>query len=215
MTEIDDTKLDDALEFFISHPEHHSRLLNTFSMMENMGAQKIHRFQRFGFSSEFILRHAAEEARHALYFKSRIKLLGSDEDIDFSRDHLVAPTVSRNYLRVLDLDVNRHLKTSYQLVPKQQYFLSYLFTTLLIELRANNLYPRYEKALRKSNSPITIRSIIAEEDRHLSEIQAMLRKEFAGDLDYAMGVLKEVEERLYVEWLCSIVHGLSAPHSII
>lgn len=191
--------LEKILEFYIAEPERHRRLLNTFSMMENIGAQKIHRFQRFGFTSEFVLRHAAEEARHALFFKTKTKLLGSDTD--FSKDQMVAPFASRSYLRQLDIEVNRYLKINQSYKGRQRFLLAYLFTTLLIELRANDLYPTYEKLLRKMGSPISIRSIITEESRHLREIESMLTEHMGHDMDAALNRLQAFEESVYLNWL--------------
>lgn len=206
MTMGDTLDLENILEFHIAEPERHRRLLNTFSMLENIGAQKIHRFQRFGFTSEAVLRHAAEEARHALFFKSKTKLLGPCLDKGFSKELVLAPLASRAYLRRLDIEVNRYLKLNQSYKKLERIFLAYLLTTLLIELRANIIYPTYESLLRKVGSPISIRSIIIEERRHLQEIEEMLKKRLSADMQRTITHLQRVEESIYRNWLGKISH---------
>jgi len=58
----------------ITQDDHtHARWLNTLSMMENTGAKKIKNCEHPVFVNEIILKHAAEEARHAYYLKSQIQ----------------------------------------------------------------------------------------------------------------------------------------------
>ena len=201
--------IEEFLMFYTAQPQRHRRLLNTFSMMENIGAQKIHRFQRFGFTSEFVLRHAAEEARHALFFRSQAKKLGPFPDTNLTDELLIAPTASRNYLRKLDLDVLRHVKGHMRFKGKQAHFVAYLFTTLLIELRANTLYPAYEKHLRSIHSPISIQSVIAEEGRHLRDIEALLMETIGDDMGAAMPILRKAEQRIYDDWLNQLSEEMS------
>lgn len=49
----------------ISTPEIHAKWLNTLSMMENVGARKISKFEDPELTTDTILKHASEEARHA------------------------------------------------------------------------------------------------------------------------------------------------------
>lgn len=204
MSSIDKLSLEEILEFFIAEPERHRRLLNTFSMIENIGAQKIHRFQRFGFTSEFVLRHAAEEARHALFFKSKTRFLGKRSPMDFSKDQIIAPSASRNYLRQLDIKVNRYLKINERCENRQRLFLAYLLTTLLIELRANTLYRTYEAILRNTKSPISIRSVINEERHHLREIESILTEHMAHNMNTTLIHMREFEECVYRNWIKQI-----------
>jgi hypothetical protein len=53
----------------------HAQFLNTVSLLEHIGSRKILITQSNQNSSEFILSHAAEEARHALFLKRKFAWL--------------------------------------------------------------------------------------------------------------------------------------------
>jgi bacterioferritin (cytochrome b1) len=56
----------------------HARWLNTLSMMENTGAKKFKKCEHPVFATEMILKHAAEEARHAYYLKKQIQKIAKN-----------------------------------------------------------------------------------------------------------------------------------------
>ena len=64
------------LETVVEDSQLHPRWLETLSLLENMGARKIHksmaRFPAHLQNAETVLQHAAEEARHAYFFKKQI-----------------------------------------------------------------------------------------------------------------------------------------------
>jgi hypothetical protein len=198
-----DATLETVLRRCITSPARHRLLLDALSLMENMGAQKIHRFQRFGFRSEYVLQHAAEEARHALFFKQQANRILDTRRDKFGDERLNVDLCSRQYLRRLDVAVNRYIKTEIGIVGRKQRILAYLLVTFLIEIRANHLYPTYERLLREAGSPITLRSIIAEERRHLQEIDASLRDELGDAAPAAVAHLQGAEDAIYCRWLTS------------
>ena len=51
----------------------HARWLNTLSLMENTGARKISASEDPATVTYIILKHAAEEHRHAFYLKKQIE----------------------------------------------------------------------------------------------------------------------------------------------
>ena len=59
----------DVLDRLIADPPRHARWLNTVALLEYTGARKMLKSQASARMSEMILRHAAEESRHAHFFK--------------------------------------------------------------------------------------------------------------------------------------------------
>src|SRR6185369_6918540 len=79
----------------------HARWLNSLSMMENTGARKISKYEDPIHSDIIVLKHAAEEARHAYYLKKLIAKVGPDSCPDYSHQYLLAPLESHHYLNRL------------------------------------------------------------------------------------------------------------------
>ena len=63
------------IEQITKDPFVHAKWLNTLSYMENTGAKKISRFESKTDVNLLILKHAAEEHRHAYYLKKQISKL--------------------------------------------------------------------------------------------------------------------------------------------
>src|ERR1700740_1514218 len=90
--------------------ELHARWLNSLSMMENTGARKISKYEDPVYTGIIVLKHAAEEARHAYYLKKQISKLAKDACPDYSYPFLIAPVESYHYLQQLDVQACRYLK---------------------------------------------------------------------------------------------------------
>lgn len=176
----------------------HVRWLNTLSLLEFMGARKIARSAQAKNLDETFLRHLAEEARHAHFFKRmalRIQATGdatngdatSDNaalpdnldrtsadprDLTYAPRHLLAPAAAARYFHGLDAAVRRALG----LKRGATSFAAYLYVTTLIEERAGVVYELYESILREAGAPVRLSGIIGEEDRHLEEMQADLAR---------------------------------------
>ncbi|MEI9934475.1 MAG: hypothetical protein WDM71_06395 [Ferruginibacter sp.] len=69
----------------------HARWLNTLSMMENAGAKKIKKCEHPVLTNEIILKHSAEEARHAYYLKKQIKKVVKNDCPTYEKKYLLAP----------------------------------------------------------------------------------------------------------------------------
>ena len=67
--------IEEYLQVIVSSPKLHMRWLETLSHLENRGAHKIMGFQPKRQVKLFLLQHAAEEARHAFFFKRQIAKL--------------------------------------------------------------------------------------------------------------------------------------------
>ena len=67
--------LQKILNKVVANPTTHAKWLNTLSFMENAGARKISASEDKKNVSLIILKHAAEEHRHAYYLKKQIQNL--------------------------------------------------------------------------------------------------------------------------------------------
>ncbi len=184
----------------IENPEIHAKWLNTLSLMENTGARKIKKCEHPIFVSETILKHAAEEARHAYFLKKQIKKMSKNACPTYERQYLLAPKSSLTYLHRLDIQVSRYLKENYDFTVDKLKFAAYLLVTYAIEVRADALYPEYQAALTKRNCPVSVRNIIVEEEQHLAEMNRQLDLLFE-DAQRNRTAVCAMEMLLYETWI--------------
>ncbi len=184
----------------VSDKEKHARWLNTLSLMENTGARKISASEHKTDVTLIILKHAAEEHRHAFYLKKQISKLGSDLCPDYSDDYLLATHDSRYYLNMLDVQVCKYLKSTLNLSGNDLKFAAYLLVTYAIEVRADELYPVYQEVLDIKSSKVNVKSIILEEEGHLEEMLVQL-KNFSPDWQTHADKAVEFESGLFKSWL--------------
>lgn len=199
-----------AMAEVITSQQLHARWLNTLSMMENTGARKISRNEHPVFINLTILKHAAEEARHAYFLKKQIGKLGINLCPDYSWEFLLAPLSSYLYLHRLDLAVCRMLKDQWHFTQEQVKQGAYLLVTYAIEVRAEVLYGIYQKQLERFGSKINVKSIIMEEDGHLEEMTAML-EQFHEQWKVLAEVMCSIEEQLFHKWIEDVVMELPQP----
>jgi len=185
----------------------HARWLNSLSFLENTGARKISASENTISVNLMILKHAAEEARHAYYLKKQIEKLGVNACPDYSEEYLLAPGHSYTYLNLLDVHVSRYLKKTLDLNGSALRFASYLLVTYAIELRADVLYPVYQNELTLQSSKVTVKSIILEEEGHLQEMIVQLRQ-FSPDWEKHADLVCTVEEKLFGNWIEGIKKSL-------
>ena len=197
----DNSNLKQLLTVIVSDHELHGKWLNTLSYLENCGARKIANCEHPTLVKEEMLKHAAEEFRHAHYLKKQIGRISSEKIEDYSPAHLLGGIASLHYLNKLDLKTSRYLYTM-GLSKEAVKEVSYLLVTYAIELRAAELYPLYEAVLREMGSKVKVKSILLEEKEHLSEMEEGIRNLFRG-VDYAKHVCG-IEASLYNSWLKAI-----------
>jgi hypothetical protein len=81
--------LESLLTQIVSDDLVHSKFLNTLSLQENIGARKISASESPETTTCMVLKHAAEEHRHAFYLKKQIERLsaqvGSGDQSLFNR----------------------------------------------------------------------------------------------------------------------------------
>src|SRR5882757_687950 len=105
--------MENIFEAVINDKHLHARWLNTLSMMENSGARKIKKCEHPVLTTEMILKHAAEEARHAYYLKKQIQKIAKHAYPTYEKIYLLAPNISYYYLNVLDVKVCHFLKNKF------------------------------------------------------------------------------------------------------
>lgn len=188
------------LSTIINNDQLHARWLNTLSLMENTGARKISACEDPDTVTYIILKHAAEEHRHAFYLKKQIEKVKSANCPTYNSSYLIAPKSSKYYLNQLDVDVCRYLKGELGLIGRELRFAAYLLVTYAIEVRADELYPVYQEELDKRNSKVNVKSIILEEEGHLEEMINQL-KAFSPDWQMHASKAVEMETRLFHQWM--------------
>jgi bacterioferritin (cytochrome b1) len=195
----------DILLRILPSEELHCKWLNTLSCLENSGARKIAEAHHPTLVRKEMIRHAAEEFRHALHLKRQIEKLSHQKYDCYSFSHILGGWDTLHYLPRLNLQTYRFLV--HQGIPNEErQKIAYLLVTYAIELRAGELYPLYEALLRKAHSKVTVKSILLEEEHHLEEMKEQLALIPSG-FAYAKAIIAE-ESELCQKWLSRIVKEL-------
>lgn len=182
----------------------HAKWLNTLSFLENCGARKIAACEHPTLVKEEILKHAAEEFRHAHHLKRQITKVSTSLET-YALDSMLGGIATLHYVKGLDLKTSRFLKKLAHPSIKET---AYLLVTYAIELRALELYALYDELLRQTRSCVSVKSIFMEEKEHLKEIQLELVNDPVG-MSHAQHIC-HIERALYEKWLTAIVHSTQA-----
>lgn len=199
-------QITDLITTIVKSPQTHAKWLNTLSFLENCGARKIAAYEHPTLVREEVLKHAAEEFRHAHYLKSQISRVSHKELPNYMLEETLGGTKTLHYLKALDIRTCRYLanKGLSKLEIQQA---AYLLVTYSIELRAEELYLIYDNILRNQNSKVTIRSILLEEKGHLQEMQEGLAALHNG-FYYAQEISK-IESYLCKMWLQAVLDNVA------
>ncbi len=196
-------QLNTLLSHIVQNNTLHSKWVNTLSFMENAGARKISAAEHKEEVTLLILKHAAEEHRHAYYLKKQLAKLDESMCKTYTNSELLAPSHTRFYLNTLDVKVCRYLKQHFNLSGADLKFAAYLFVTYAIEVRADELYPIYQEILTENESKVTVKSIILEEEGHLEEMLNQL-KEFSPAWEkHALEIIK-IEQAMFEDWIVGL-----------
>jgi hypothetical protein len=145
----------------------HARFLNMLSLLEHIGSRKIMASRAITAPGHDILKHLAEETRHAFFFKRAAEKLAR-RPMDYSYLNTMACASARSYMGRLDAEIARALAKGAPVLP-------YLYMSLIVELRAVWTYRLYQAVLTEENTGLTLKSILAEEELHLSAMLARLK----------------------------------------
>lgn len=199
------TKIVDSYEL-------HAKWLNTLSYLENCGARKIAACEHPTLVKEEMLKHAAEEFRHAHHLKRQIARVLSHPMDTYSLSYILGGTATLHYLTALDIKASRYLRSA-GLSKNSIKEASYLLVTYAIELRAEELYPIYDEVLRKASSRVAVKSILLEEKEHLKEMTEGLQLLPSGFIHAAQ--ICSIESNLCQAWLDAVAISLRGPSSRI
>ena len=189
-------QLERILDRIVPQRALHARWLNTLSYMEHIGATKIARTQGGPQATYMGLKHAAEEARHGFFLKRMALKLDPDGLPTYQNEYLLAAVPSRQYLYRLDLAASR-LCRAHGLEGRKMHDLAYLLVTYAIEVRADDLYPIYERYLEGYEvARLSVQGIINEEEGHLAEMETALA-EYPEELRGLTRDLCRLENELY------------------
>ena len=187
----------ELLDHIVKNPSMHGLWINTLSYLENCGARMIAACEHPTLVKEEMLKHAAEEFRHAFYLKKQLSRIGESYE-DYRQAHLLGAWSGYHYLNKLDIQASRYLQ-SLGLTRPQIKQLAYLLVTYAIELRAGELYPIYQSALKYSQSKVQVQSILLEEKEHLREMEEELNHIPASPV--YIEVICQLEAVLFGQWL--------------
>lgn len=200
--------LSEVLSTIVADDQLHAKWLNTLSLMENTGARKISACEDPLTVTYIILKHAAEEHRHAFYLKKQIEKVPGIDLPTYAGEYLLAPSSSKYYLNQLDVSVSRYLKNTLKLSGAELRFAAYLLVTYAIEVRADELYPVYQDVLTETGSKVNVKSIILEEEGHLEEMINQL-KQFSPDWEHHAAKAVEIETQLFNNWVETLTSEVS------
>ena len=144
-----------------AEPKAHTRFLNTLSLLEHIGSRKIMASQSE--PGHDTLKHLAEEARHAFFFKRAAEKIAR-RPVDYRACETLAAESARMYMGRLDAHIARELSSG------ASDLIAYLYMSLIVELRAIWFYRIYHGVLEAQGNAISLTSVLAEEELHLDEM---------------------------------------------
>lgn len=156
----------------------HARFLNTLSMLEHMGARRIAVTQNAPALGQDTLKHMAEEARHAFFFKRQADRLAGAA-LDYDDADMIAPAFARMYFKRLegfvtaDVAANNESTGHVAGAPARRR-LTYLYMSMTVEYRAVWAFDLYQAVLDARAVPLSLKSLWAEEQNHLADMGASL-----------------------------------------
>lgn len=173
----------------LASPPTHARFLNTLALMEHIGSRKIMLTQGTGALDQDTLKHLAEEARHAFFFKRQAEA-EAGRALAFEPADLFAAATARGYFQRLEATINRACAGDADPAAV------YLYMSMIVEFRAVWAYDRYQRALTAAGHRMSLKGLLAEEQGHLDDMAARL--DAAGSLTAArIDTFTAVETVLY------------------
>lgn len=190
------------LRTIVRQPDLHARFMNMLSMLEHMGSRKImvSQMKDHRNMTEDMLKHLAEEARHAYFFKRQAERVAKKSLPGYTDDNTFCRIPAAMYFGRLDAGLAKQ-------VPARD---AYPWTSLIIELRACWLYAMYQQILEEEKISISLKSLLAEEDMHLAEMFDM-----CGDNEPRLRALSAYETDLFGKFFKMLRTELSTFRALI
>lgn len=188
------------LDRLIADRPRHAQFLNMLAMLEHMGSRKImvSQMHRTESLTEDTLKHLAEEARHAYFFKRQAERAAGHALDGWTNDNTMARVPALMYFGRMDAGISKEVGDD----------LAYYWVSLVIELRACWLYRIYHAALKASDYQLSLKSLIAEEDGHLEEMFAA-----CGDNIAQLRALSAYETGLFNKLWAQIDNSCARAHA--
>lgn len=186
--------LKQELTLIISDSALHGRWLNTLSYLENCGAKLIAGCQHPIIVPKELLKHAAEEFRHAFYMKSLAEKVFLGPLSTYQTKNILGGYAARFYLSRLNSQISKFLKARHGADLQTLRIDAYLLVTYAIEVRALEVYQCYQELLKQYKIPISISNVLREEKHHLKEISVELFQSKAKE--WIPDILK-IEQQLF------------------
>ena len=157
------------LQAVVKNPPLHAKFMNMLSMLEHMGSRKIMVSQMRRTLTEDSLKHLAEEARHAYFFKRQAERVAGQALDGYTEENTMARVPALMYFGRLDAGISARAADA-----EDRDNQAYPWVSLIIELRACWLYHIYHQVLEEAKVHISLKSLLAEEDLHLAEMFEMV-----------------------------------------
>jgi hypothetical protein len=198
-------RLEDLIGAIVADPALHARWLNTFSYLEYVGFRKIVKSQRAEGLTAAILGHACEEGRHALGLKKLAIKLGGARFDSYAPEALLCGEEAEAYFQDLDKACDEAFAGRSE---AERGKLTYCYVTWLVERRALGVYQIYRRALGESEIARKLGGLLAEETKHLADVEAVLR---AGDPEFSTRSkeFEAVEAALYQNFIDALTRELA------
>lgn len=196
----------DVLKEVVRSPKVHGRFLNTISLMEYIGARKIVKSQLERNIDQNMLMHMNEEIRHAQTFKKMALKVSGGELTTYDDHYLIAANEARAYLQCVDRSVESAL-------DGEDSVANYLLSTLLIEERANEVYPFYAQLMEPLGYASYIKNILKEEEFHLMEVLGALKEKNAIS-SAKLSALRMIESQAFQQLIEAIAHEMQMAPTI-
>ncbi len=177
-------RVESFLSEVVEDKPRHALFLNMLAMLEHLGSRKIMVSQMNRVMTQETLQHLAEEARHAYFFKRNAERVAGHALDGWDDDNTMCRIPAAMYFGRLDAGITKVVGED----------AAYGWVSLIIELRACWLYEMYQGVLEQSSDIMSLKSLLAEEDRHLAEMFEMC----GGDYD-TLKKLSALETELFVK----------------
>lgn len=195
------------LAWWVEHPAEHARFLNTLALLEHIGSRKIMVSQTRGPLGQETLKHLAEETRHAFFFKRAAEGLARRE-LRFDDTDAIRPISAQMYIGRLDAAIG-HALDGADVVAE----VPYLYVSLTIELRAIWTYRLYHDLLSERGNPLSLKSVLAEEELHLEQMVRRLG-ELNAQPEARLPAFARIEDRLFRSFWSVLEDACTAvPHA--
>lgn len=194
-------RLESCLDIITDDSETHARFLNTLSMMEHMGSRRIMITQSNADLGQDTLKHMAEEARHAFFFKRQADKFAG-RSMDYTAEDTIAPAFARMYFKRLESFIAQDLANA-----ENPYLVTYLYMSMIIEFRAVWSFVVYQTCLDRAGLKLSLKSLLAEEQGHLEDMENTLAATGIGTSERINKYLAK-ERELFIKLLTALERDL-------